>query len=257
MGKQLVNIVKEICKEEEIKIRTYSNDYILQLEANNKAMYIMGNKFPNNNAAIEQICNDKAALADILSTYKIPHVPHFYFDSPLQMEYCPPNGTWKKLQFLMKKYGKLVCKVNRGTGGNDVYKVTNQRELEAAVLDIFGKSRSMAVCPYLEIKNEYRVIMVNDEFQYAFQKVRPYIVGDGKSTTLELIYQHPNLSSIKISECIDYEKVPDKGEFVEVSWKHNLGQGAIPSLVVDETMKAELSALCKCFALGVCFNRHS
>lgn len=245
MGKQLVKIVKEICKEEKIKFLSYSNDYILQLEANKKVMYIMGNKFPNNNASVEQICNDKAALAGILNKYNIPHVPHFYFDSPLQTEYCSSNGIWKKLQSLMKKYGKLVCKTNRGTGGNNVYKVTNHRELEAAVLEIFKTSRSMAVSPYLNIKNEYRVIIANNEFQYAFQKIRSYIVGDGKSTTLELVNQLSNISTITISNQIDNKKIPEEGEIIELSWKHNLGQGATPYLVRDEDLKAELSDLAK------------
>ena len=165
MGKQLMKIVKEICKEEKIQFSSYSNDYILQLEANKKVMYIIGNRFPNNNASAEQICNDKAALAGILSTYSIPHVPHIYFDSPLQADYCSSEGTWKNLQLLLKKYGKLVCKVNKGTGGNNVYRVTNQRELEVATLEIFRISRSMAVSPYFDIKNEYRVVIANNDFQ--------------------------------------------------------------------------------------------
>ena len=245
MGKQLAKMVKEICKEEKIKFISYSNDYILHLEGNKRVMYIMGNKFPNNNASTEQICNDKAALATILNKFNIPHIPHFYFDSPLQTEYCSSNGIWKKLQALMKRYGKLVCKVNRGTGGNHVYKVTNPRELEAAVLEIFKTSRSMAVSPYLDIKNEYRVIVANNEFQYAFQKIRPYIVGNGKSTVFELVNQLTSKSTITITNQIDTQKVPENGEIVELSWKHNLGQGATPSLVRDEKLKFELSDLAK------------
>ena len=228
MGKQLMKIVKEICKEEKIQFSSYSNDYILQLEANKKVMYIIGNRFPNNNASAEQICNDKAALAGILSTYSIPHVPHIYFDSPLQADYCSSEGTWKNLQLLLKKYGKLVCKVNKGTGGNNVYRVTNQRELEVATLEIFRISRSMAVSPYFDIKNEYRVVIANNDFQYAFKKVRPYIVGDGKSTVLELVNQLPNLTSIVVSNQLDYKRIPGEGEIIQLSWKHNLGQGATP-----------------------------
>lgn len=130
MGKQLVKIVKEICEEEGIDFRSYSDDYIMRLEANKKTMYIFGNKFPNNDAAAEQICNDKAALSEILSYYDIPHVPHEYFDSPQLKEYCSSTGIWTRLQSLLQKHGALVCKVNRGTGGNGIYKVTNQRELK-------------------------------------------------------------------------------------------------------------------------------
>lgn len=241
MGKQLVKIVKEICKEENIVFHSYSGDYIMQLEANKKSMYIFGNKFPNNNAAAEQICNDKAALSEVLNFYRIPHVPHEYFDSPQLKEYCPSTGIWTRLQSLLQKHSALVCKVNRGTGGNGIYKVTNQRELEAAVIDIFKTSRSMSVSPYLDIKNEYRVVMVNNEMQYVFRKIRPYIIGDGISTVSQLVDRLPNKNKLAITIEIDENDIPKAGEKKELSWKHNLGKGAIPELVLDDCLIKQIS----------------
>ena len=160
MGKQLVKIVKEICKEEKINFKSYSDDYILQLEANKELMYIFGNKFPNNNAAVEQICNDKAALSSILDFYGIPHVPHFYFSSPTATYNISSNGNWGRMKSLLKKYGVLVCKPNKGTGGNSIYKITKQRDLESAVQKIFSISNSICISPYYDIKKEYRIVAV-------------------------------------------------------------------------------------------------
>lgn len=187
MGKQLVKIVKEICKEEKINFTSYSEDYVLQLEANKKIMYIFGNRFPNNNAAVEQICNDKSALSCVLDYFEIPHVAHFYFDSPVFFDNCSHNGNWNKIQTLLKKYGTIVCKNNRGTGGNNVYKVTNQKELEVATLKIFKVSNSMCVSPYYDIESEYRVVIVGNEFQYAFKKYVLVLLEMGNTPSLNYV----------------------------------------------------------------------
>lgn len=245
MGKQLVKIVKEICKEEKINFTSYSEDYVLQLEANKKIMYIFGNRFPNNNAAVEQICNDKSALSCVLDYFEIPHVAHFYFDSPVFFDNCSHNGNWNKIQTLLKKYGTIVCKNNRGTGGNNVYKVTNQKELEVATLKIFKVSNSMCVSPYYDIESEYRVVIVGNEFQYAFKKIRSCVVGDGKHTIFELCISLPNKNNIISNSTVDWDYIPANCEKVEIEWRHNLGQGASPVLVDDEPTKAKLISLAK------------
>lgn len=100
-SRKLVKIVKEICKEHGITFQGFSYDWILQLTANCRTMLIYGYKFPNNNAAIEQICNDKSALSDILSAHNIPHIPHSYFISPKNKEYIPSQGNRDKMQVFL------------------------------------------------------------------------------------------------------------------------------------------------------------
>lgn len=245
MGKQLVKIVKEICKEEKINFKSYSDDYILQLEANKELMYIFGNKFPNNNAAVEQICNDKAALSSILDFYGIPHVPHFYFNSPTATYNISPNGNWGKMKSLLKKYGVLVCKPNKGTGGNNIYKINNQHDLESAVQKIFSISNSMCISPYYDIKKEYRIVAVRDEIQYVFEKIRCYVIGNGVDSIYQLCSEYSNNENIFNNNFIDWNVIPNKGERVELTWKHNLGQGAIPLLVTDEKIKRQLTDLAR------------
>ena len=169
-SRQLVKIVKEICHENEITFQGFSYDWILQLTANNRTMFIYGYKFPNNNAAIEQICNDKSALSDILSAHKVPHIPHSYFISSNNKQYTPLQGNWEKIQSLLRQYGKVVCKPNAGTGGHSVFKVSSQRDLEFATHEIFSKSRAMSISPYREIKAEYRIIIVNSNVGVIYEK---------------------------------------------------------------------------------------
>lgn len=244
MGKQLVKIVKEICLENDLNLKTYSDEYILQIEKDKKLMFIIGNKFPNNNASIEQICNDKSALSDLLEYFNIPHIPHHYFLSPLiEDKSSLSQGIFLNMMNLLNKYESLVCKVNRGTGGKNVYKVSNQKELEAAILNIFNQSTSMTISPYYEIENEYRVLVLNNEVKYIFKKIRPFVIGDGVSSINTLLYNHPNKDKIIPEETLDLNYIPMKDEKVEVSWKHNLGQGATPELIKDKKIISELTEI--------------
>jgi glutathione synthase/RimK-type ligase-like ATP-grasp enzyme len=173
-------------------------------------MFIHGYKFPNNNAAIEQICNDKSALSDLLSAHRIPHVPHSYFSSSYNKQNPPPQDNRKRMQSLLQEYGKIVCKPNAATGGYGVFKVSSQRELEFASQEIFSASEAMSISPYRKIQAEYRVIIVN--------------------ASVGVIYEKKF-------------RVPDADEIVEVSRKHNLEQGARPVIVTDVFKTEILSEL--------------
>ena len=240
MGKQLVKIVKEICNEEGFDFKAYSSDYIMQISTisndyKKNNMFILGNKFPNNNASIEQICNDKSALSDLLGYYNIPHVVHHYYLSPLvNVSDNDENSVFEEGIKLLNKYNKLVCKVNRGTGGKNIYKVSNKSELENAILNIFSVTNSLTVSPYYEIEDEYRVLVLNKKIRYAFKKIRPFVTGDGVSPLYKLINELPNKSIITPNEDLDLNYIPKINEKVIISWKHNLGQGASPKLVNDE-----------------------
>ncbi len=247
MGKQLVKIVKEICSEEGFDFKAYSDDYIMQITVNNKNsnnniynksnMFILGNKFPNNNASIEQICNDKSALSDLLENYNIPHVRHHYFLSPLVYSNNSSYSVFDESLKLLNKYNKLVCKVNRGTGGKNIYKVESKSELENAILNIFAVTNSLTISPYYEIEDEYRVLVLNKKIRYAFKKIRPFVIGDGVSPLYKLINELPNKNIITPNENLDINYVPKENEKITISWKHNLGQGANPELVRGQENK--------------------
>ena len=237
MGKfierQMTKIVKEICAQRQIRCLCFSYDWVFQLEApNGNRMFIYGYRFPQNNAAIEQICDDKSALSDVLEANNIPHVEHLFFMSPSQIHYIGEEGSWTRLLSLLKKHGALVCKVNNGSGGHSVFKVTNVTELEESVFNIFKISRSMSVSPYTEIKNEYRTIILNGEVQVIYQKVRPHVVGNGIDTVSTLIHR-AGFQDIETDKTVDSNAVLKRGEIAVLSWKHNLGQGAMPELVTQ------------------------
>lgn len=247
--RMLVKIVNEISKEEDISIETFSHDWIIKLEKNKKINYIMGYQFGLNSASVNSICCDKSAASEIMQSFNIPHVEHYFFMSPINQKYIGNNGNWGKISKLLNEFGNLVCKPNEGTGGSGIYHVTNQYELESAVYKIFKNNRSMAISPFYNIENEYRTIVLDGSIKLIYSKERQYVVGDGEKNIKSLLLENPEFFS-KISIMSDvglnnseFEKILPKDEKYYVNWKHNLGQGAKAIETINDTIKEEVIKL--------------
>ena len=244
-----VKILKEICFENNIEMKAFSYDYIFELKKNGVIRYILGYQFDLNTAAVQAICKDKSAVSDILSYHNIPCVEHYFFISPENINYLGVDGSWQEITKLRGKYSKIVCKPNEGTGGNDVFLVRNQKELEFAVNEIFKRSRGMAVSPYYDISAEYRVIILNNKTKLIFSKKRPHVTGDGISTLAKLIYEYidegkSNELSINLNEKT-YQTILEAGEKFSFNWRHNLGHGAVASVLKDKEIENKLKKLAK------------
>ena len=253
--RQLVKIVEEICEENHLKLTRYSDDWILQIKARGKPdCLVIGYKFPNNNAASSKLCDDKSALSAILESKKIPCVPHIYFEGP-KSPMVDDDGIYGKLFDMFDRYGGLVCKTNCGSGGNSVFLCKTKKQLESATFDILRSSRSMAVSPKIDIKNEYRIVVENNRALLVYSKERPHVIGDGKSTIGDLMKNIDKVDKNDEMPNIDYDSIPALGEKVTVAWKHNLGRGSLPILINDENEIYKLSkfALRSAKALGLQF----
>ena len=225
-----VKIIKEICEEEKIDLESFSYDWIFRLHKGDIYNYIIGYQFGLNSCAVHSICCDKSAASEIMTSFEIPNIEHNFFMSPINQKYVSNLGNWEKMMEMLNKHGNLVCKSNEGTGGRQVFRVTNQYELENAVFAIFRKNRSMAISPYYDIENEYRVIVLNGEIKLIYTKRRPYIVGDGTHTISYLILKSmdndKNNLVLKEIDQNEFNRVLNNGEVFYLNWKHNLGQGA-------------------------------
>lgn len=239
-----VTIITEICKEEGISIEGFSYDWIFRLCKNGAYNYILGYQFGLNVSSVHSICCDKSAASEIMSSFKIPNVEHWFFMSPVNQKYVSDFGNWDVLMKKLKEYGQLVCKANEGSGGNQVYRVGNQYELENAVYKIFLKSRSMAVSPYYEIMNEYRTIVLDGEIKLIYSKQRPCVTGDGIHSIGSLIIEYlskegSELLNSRIPE-VDLAKILEKGERFDLNWKHNLGQGSKAAILENESVRKNI-----------------
>jgi glutathione synthase/RimK-type ligase-like ATP-grasp enzyme len=245
--RQIVKIIKEICVEQDISCTSFSYDWIFRLCKNDRVSYVFGYNFGLNTATSALLCKDKCATSDILLNVNIPVVEHFLFFDPNNIHYIGESGNWSRLTDLLKKYSKLVCKVNEGTGGNDVYLVENQSQLEKAAQHIFNQSRTMAVSPFYSITKEYRAVFLGEEVKLIYSKNIPFIAGDGQSTIHSLLIKYMSESNC----LIDNISIPDdtlfsilpRGEKYFLDWKFNLGQGAVSQIVYDEEKKRVIEEL--------------
>lgn len=243
----MVKIIKEICAEKGILCESFSYDWILRLSKNGKTVHIYGYQFENNSATAQLICTDKCATSDLLLSRGIPVVPHHFFISPDDFQYIGVNGNWQGMLDLLHKYKRLICKPNEGTGGIDVFLVSTAAELEAASSRIFAHYKSMAISPFYEVEQEYRVILLNREVKLVYSKNIPMLIGDGRSNIRQLFLQsmqsHPQmLLQCEFDEAI-MEKVLSPGEKIPLTWKHNLGQGATAQIINDKALLEKLSNL--------------
>lgn len=261
----LATLLREICAEQGISIRSFSGDWIFRLQSGTTSSYVFGYDFALNTATAQMIGDDKAAAAELLADAGVPVIEHRLFHSPQMAAYVPSAGNWSAmLGYLHQHGGDVVCKPNDGTGGRDVSRVRTAPELEAAVHRIFARNRSLCLSPYVSIDAEYRVYVFRGRAHIVYAKERPAAVGDGRSTLLELVLADPALTAAVAARQsgsgeartaeLDLSRVPAEGETVLLNWRHNLGQGGRPR-VIHETDPAHAPlaelALSAVQALGI------
>ncbi len=252
-----VRIIKEICREESIELRSYSADWIFRLDKNGRHDVIMGYQFGLNSASVNMLCQDKCAASELMSEFGIPNIEHVLFASPDNQKFMGFPGCWRDLLDMLDRYKTVVCKPNLGTGGENVIKCSTDFELEEAVHRIFLKSDYMAVSRYYEIENEYRAVVLDGEIRLVYRKRRPQLCGDGINTVAGLIlkYRYQGNEGDENREIHGYadletdlsreelSRIPAKGERVILNWRHNLGQGARADILESGPLKDEIAVI--------------
>ena len=202
----LVKVLKELSEELDYDIQFLSEDWIIVLMQNEKTHYIYGYEWGINSATAQLIAKDKTAAFEILSQSHIKAIEHkLFFNYSLQAKYTGQNGCWLDIMNYAQKNKskngyKIICKPNKGTGGNDVYKISNQWELESVIQKMFSKYRDLCLCPFYNIENEYRAIFLNGEVLLLYLKEQPYVIGNGKDNLTTLVigkYKEKGLSYLE------------------------------------------------------------
>lgn len=233
--KNYQEIIKEICEEEGIKFTLLSKDFIIKLEKNNKLKYIFGYKFPLNDHAIGQVLDDKYGTYEVLNNLGIKVVETI----PIFEDYNPNT-----LVNYLKKEKEIVIKSNNGTCGTEVFKVENEIELFDKVDFLLNKNSPICMLPFYHIKNEYRVIILDNEVKLLYGKKRPIIIGDGKKSIKELLqefnYNYYSKENHLINLNLDINKILNKDEKLEIDFKFNLSRGSNIFYVFNNHLKNTL-----------------
>jgi len=238
MKQETVELIYEICKELNIKIEELSYGWIYKLTKDGKIRYIGRKSFDINNVESSTIASDKYATYEVLKSQNIPIIEHkIIFDPEKRKDYMSKKEIIDIISSEFMKNGKIVVKPNTGETGKDVFRCYSVKEIEKIVKELLKNNSSISICPYYDIKNEYRVFYLRGEVLLIYKKIKPFVIGDGKSSLKELVSKL-NLPKNDVVEenlsKLDLNYIPENKEKIELSWKHNLSGGATPKIIEKE-----------------------
>ena len=228
-------LIKEICKEENIELNIYQGNWLKELRKGNITKYIVGYKFSLNNQGISLVVDDKGLFYDVIKD-KLPIIIHHVLFN---------NYDSDEVLNLFHKYNnKVIVKGNIGTCGKEVYKITNEKRLFNIIDRLFEKQYSISLCPYYDIDKEYRLIVLNNEVKLIYSKENPIIVGDGIKTIKELLLDF-NSTYYSNNQVNNPDYVPKLDEKVIIEYRFNLSNGARVNKDIDIELKNRLIELAK------------
>lgn len=240
-------LMREVCAEMDINVEKLSYDWILQLSKDGKVRHITGTRFDLNPEATGDIACDKYATFEVLRSQNVPVIEHMMIFNPAtRASLIGDEGIWTTVTSEFLKHNSLVVKPNYGCEGQGVFLCRSIKEVETAILKLFKNQNSVSICPYYDIKKEYRTFYLDGKVKLIYGKTKPFIVGDGKSTIGELV-EHlnlPNKSVVKDNLMdLNLSYVPAVDEKIDISWKHNLSGGAKPTILQKNDLYTQIEQL--------------
>lgn len=226
-------LISELCVEKGIKLTSISKDWIKVLERDNEIHYIISHKFDLNNNAIATILDDKYAFYELMALKKNPIIKHHIIFRNYDPDYI------KELYELYNR--NIVIKANLGTCGKEVFHETDLIKIYQLLDELLIKNYSLSICPYIKIKNEYRVIILDSQILLMYGKIKPAVIGDGTKTLAELLTEFNPYYFSKKKNIPDL--VPKKGENYEYNWQFNLSKGANIFMDIPPSLEKRISDL--------------
>lgn len=248
--KNLQRIIKQIALENDLSYEVLSCDLVIKLTKGNKIRYINGYKFGLNSHSLGLILDDKYATYELLNSLGISVCKHHILFRPNNHNsYAKNYNSFDYCYDLFLKYNKnVILKVNNGTCGDGVYHITTKKELKKIYNHLLKYNFSISLCPYYDIKNEYRVILLNNEIKIMYGKINPVVIGNGKDKLIDLLKDfNINYFGYKtnLKKNINYNKVLKKDEKFIYDFKYNLSKGSIITEDIDKETKSIISKMAK------------
>ena len=225
-------IIKKIGEELGIKVTLLSDNWLTILEKNNEIHYITGYKFDLNNHGIGNIMDDKGLFHDLMVYKNIPVIEQINIYKRYDKE--------KVFDYFKKNNNTLIVKGNIGTCGNCVYLVNNKDDLKEKLNSLLRIQDTVSISPYYHIKNEYRVIILNNKERLVYGKVKPIIVGNGKDSLEKLAISFNSYFKKHNIKNIDCDYIPKLNEKIELDFRFNLSNGANLFTNIDNKLKRKI-----------------
>ena len=132
-----------------------------------------------------------------------------------------------------------------GTCGNNVFNVDNFDNIDNILDKLFAHNFSISMCPFYDIKNEHRVVMLNGKCELAYTKFLPKVIGNGTDSIRQLLFDFNYEFFKNRLHDSKYDEILGNGETFEYNWKYNLSKGAIAKKIENLNLKNELIKIAK------------
>lgn len=240
--KPFYRILNELCEELNINVENHSFGWVKIFHKDEKKAMLVSGRLNLNSSTSVEIANDKYACFEVLNANNIPIIEHNMIFNPKTRSHYFSSSDLERAKKIFKKYNnKIVIKANNSSQGKEVFLIEEEENIKSTIEGIFERNNdSLSICPFEEIKNEYRIIVLDGECLFSYKKEKNCIVGDGVKT----IGQFINELDISVpNEKLDLNYIPLKDEKVELNWKFNLSGGAVARIIDNENLKLELEKI--------------
>lgn len=168
-------ILEEICQEDGVELTWLSSDWLAVMRRGQQVRRVLGyGKFDLNPAAASMAADDKYVTFDVLRHCNIPVIEHaILYEVDNQGAYVEGRNTPEYIQKYFADHGShIVVKPNTGQCGTGVFQVTAMEQLPTALNAVFRQGYAACLCPFYDIKHEYRVVILDGEARLIYQKNR-------------------------------------------------------------------------------------
>lgn len=152
----LVEALTQICESYAIELRTYSDNWILELRKNDTVARIVGYKFSLNDSAAAQLAQDKVGTFQVLQAADIAAVPHILLRT--KAGETSTHSAWHD----------VVLKPLTGTSGHMVTAYDSEQTARAAANS--SSVEAWTLSPRLNILRETRVILLDGDVLLSYEK---------------------------------------------------------------------------------------
>lgn len=168
-----VDAIARYCAARGIACAVKSQGWLIVMQRGGTRRFAFGYDIGLNSAMAHRIANDKSATSEVLALSGVARIPHTMFLSPkLSKHMQPEESPGAMLGLLAKHPDGVVVKPNEGTSGRFVFRANSEVELERAAQEIFASHLSLAISPFVEIGQEVRVILLDDDPLAIYRKER-------------------------------------------------------------------------------------
>jgi glutathione synthase/RimK-type ligase-like ATP-grasp enzyme len=168
-----IEAIGKYCVAHGIACEVKSQGWLIVMERGRTRRFAFGYDIGLNSAMAHRLANDKSATAEVLELSGVACIPHTVFLSPKLGKHVAPDGSRDAmLAELAKHPDGIVVKPNEGTSGRFVFRADSEAGLDRAADEIFASHLSLAISPYVEIEQEVRVVLLDDDPLVVYRKER-------------------------------------------------------------------------------------